>query len=380
MSTPRQALLVHSPELDENSYPDACPFSSKRAGMMRRTLVSMNVLHGPNRREIAPAAAPRETLRRVHTDRYLDALQAAVNGHLDVDGLAMGLGTEETPVFHGVYAYSTLACGATVRAAEAVAGGEADIAFNPSGGYHHAGPEHAAGFCYVNDAAIACHWLAEQGCRVLFLDLDAHHGDGVQNAFWTRKDVMTLSLHESGKTLFPFVSGFESEIGEGDGRGYSVNVPLPAGTYDEIYLHAFRQIAAPLAAAFAPDVVVLELGMDCLAGDPLTHLSLTNNVYADVVGSVMELGSPIVAIGGGGYHVENTVRAWALMWCMFCGENGHQDMDLGLGGVMLESTDWLGGLRDRVLPVDEQRRGAVDEAVQATIDTIEAEVFPLHGL
>ncbi len=380
MSNPGQTILVHCPELDENSYPDTCPFNSTRAGMMRQTLVSMNLLFGSDRGEAAPKPAGRADLERIHTARYLDVLAAAAQGSLDVEGLAMGLGTEDTPIFSGLFDYATLACGATLKAAELVASGDAHIAFNPSGGYHHAGPEKAAGFCYINDAAIACHWLAEQGRRVLFLDVDAHHSDGVQNAFYTRPDVMTVSFHESGNTLFPFVSGFEDEIGAGEGRGFSVNVPLPQDTYDEIYLHAFREIARPLMGAFDPDVIVMELGMDGLANDPLAHLSLTNNAYAKVVESVMACGKPIVAIGGGGYHPGNTARAWALMWCVFCGEQDNRDMSLGLGGVMLESTDWLAGLRDRELIPDAQQRENVEPAVNATIEKVKANVFGLHGL
>ena len=379
MTDGRQVALVHSAELDRNSYPPQCPFSSKRAGMMRRMLASMQLLTGRDRRELAPRPASRDVLQKLHTPQYLRVLQDAANGHLDLIGLEMGLGTEETPIFRGVYKYATLACGASVDAAALILSGDVRVAFNPSGGYHHAGPRRAAGFCYINDVAIACMVLADQGKRVLFLDVDAHHGDGVQNAFWTRSDVMALSFHEDGRTLFPG-TGFEDEIGEGEGRGYSVNVPLPAGTYDDAYLRAFRRVALPLITAFDPDVIVLELGMDCLAGDPLAHLELTNNAYADVVRLAMGFGRPILAVGGGGYHPENTARSWALMWCVFCGEDGPSDMSLGLGGVMLGSADWLGGLRDPESVPDAVRREHVDAVIDATVEKVKAHVFPLHGL
>ena len=189
---------------------------------------------------------------------------------------------------------------------------------------------------------------------------------------------MTVSLHESGKTLFPG-TGSEDEIGEGDGRGYSVNIPLPVGTYDAIYLKAFREAALPLIKAFNPDVLIVEVGMDTLAGDPMAHLHLTNNVAVDVMEAVMALGKPMLVTGGGGYNVPNTVRGWALVWSVLCGD--HLDaMMYGMGGVMMENTDWAGGLRDRVLLSDAGRRGEVDREVEESIRRVQSLVFPLHGL
>ncbi len=374
-----KTILVHSSELERYAYPESCPFKTQRAGLMRRMLESMRGLSGPDRGETAPEPADEADLMRLHTRRYLDALRAAEDGRLDVEGLEMGLGTEDTPVFRGLCAYATLACGATLKAAELVESGEAEATFNPSGGFHHAGPERAAGFCYINDVAIACHWLAERGRRVLYLDVDAHHADGVQEAFWTRSDVMTISVHESGKTLFPG-TGFEDEIGDGEGRGYCVNAPLPEDTYDEAYLRLFEEAVEPLMKAYDPDVVVLELGMDCLASDPLAHLSLTNNAYAEVVCRVMALDKPIVAVGGGGYHPENTARSWALMWRLLCGDDDQSELALGLGGVMLQSADWLAGLRDPASSPTRAQRERVEPAVDAVIENIRARVFPAHGL
>jgi acetoin utilization protein AcuC len=306
-------------------------------------------------------------------------MQATAAGDLDITGLGMGFGQPEVPVFREMYAYAALACGATLRGADLVASGEAHAAFNPSGGYHHAGPEMASGFCYINDVALACLVLAERVDRVLFLDVDAHHGDGVQNAFYDRRDVMTMSFHESGKTLFPG-TGFEDEIGTGDGAGYSVNVPLPVGTYDSAFLRAFDAVAVPLVGAFDPDVIVLEAGADGLANDPLAFLSLTNNAYEQVARRVVGFGKPVLATGGGGYHPENTARAWALVWTALCGEESQEEMALGLGGVMLESTDWQAGLRDRELPPGTMQRKIVDPAIDETIAKVRANVFAIHGL
>ena len=224
--------------------------------------------------------------------------------------------------------------------------GEADIAFSLLGGFHHAMAARAAGFCYLNDVALACHRLAARGRRVLYLDIDAHHGDGVQDLFYERGDVFTISLHESGRTLFPW-GGFEDETGRGAGAGCNANLSLPAGTYDAAFLQAVDEVVLPLLGAYRPDVVVLELGMDALAGDPLTHLSLTNHAHEHVLRRLLAQELPLLVAGGGGYHVANTVRGWALAWQVCAGEADEHDPSLGLGGVLLGSTEWAGGLRDR---------------------------------
>jgi len=212
----------------------------------------------------------------------------------------------------------------------------------------------------------------------LYLDVDAHHGDGVQAAFYKRKDVMTVSLHETGRTLFPW-GGFENETGEGPGRGYNVNVPLPPETYDEAFLMAFDSVAIPVLKLFQPEVIVLELGLDALAGDPLTHLRLTNNAVVEVLERLLRFNRPMLVAGGGGYHVENTVRGWALAWQTCCGENNDTDF-MGMGGVMLASTEWAGGLRDRTLAVTLEQRRAVESELEATIETITSQIFRQHGI
>jgi acetoin utilization protein AcuC len=375
-----RAAFIHSPELESYHYPEDCPFSTDRAGRARRTLQSMGLLSGSGRREVAPEPAGRRTLLGFHKPRYLEVIREAERGHLDEEGLHMGLGTEETPVFVGMYEYAALACGGTLKGAELILADEVDVAFNPSGGYHHAEPSLASGFCYLNDVVLACMKLTAAGRRVLFLDIDAHHGDGVQNAFYDRADVMTISFHETGHSLYPG-TGFEDEVGVGAGRGYCANVPLPKGVYDDAWMLAFRAVAEPLTRAYDPDVIVLEAGMDCLSGDPLTHLDLTNNAYAEAVERMLRFGKPLLAVGGGGYHIANTARGWALLWTVLCGQDaGPDDLAMGLGGVMMGTTDWAGGLRDRMLIPSPEARINVGPAIQRTIEKVKANVFPYHGL
>lgn len=339
----------------------------------------MGLLSGQDIREVNPVAADRRDLQRFHSARYLDTLKNAAEGQRDIQALYMGIGTEDVPIFRDMYDYAVLAAGGTLAGANLILSGQVDVAFNPSGGYHHAFPERAAGFCYINDNAIGCSILADAGKRVLYLDVDVHCGDGVAYAFYDRSDVMTISLHENPRMLFPG-TGFENEIGEGIGQGFCVNLPLPVGTFDWAYLHAFEAIAMPLIGAFDPDVIVFELGVDTLSGDPLAHLQLTNNTYVEVIHRLLDFGKPILATGGGGYNVENSVRAWALAWTVFTGEDDQLNLGALMGGVMMESTDWQGGLRDRELVVTDEQKQAVLPALEASIDILKAKVFPFHGL
>ncbi len=375
----RKAAFIYSTGLEKYKYPPEHPFNVDRAARVRKVLNSMRLLSGNGRNEVPPVPAERITLKKFHSARYLHALKTASKGKWDAEALDMGIGTGDCPVFKGLYEYAVLASGATLTGAKLILSGSADVAFNPSGGFHHAGPERASGFCYINDVALACIILAEQRKKVLYLDVDVHHGDGVAYAFYDRSDVMTISFHENPRMLFPG-TGFENEIGTGKGKGFCVNVPLPIGTFDEAYMKVYNSIAQPLISTYNPDVIILQLGADALAGDPLAHLYLTNNVYADIINSLLGFNRPILATGGGGYNIENTVRAWALAWTVLCGADADHGKNPAVGGVLLGSTEWQGGLRDRTLVVSSQQQNTVMPAVQAVIESIKAKVFPIHGL
>jgi acetoin utilization protein AcuC len=368
MNTDRKKAFVHTSALAQNGYPDECPFHSRRAGQLRGTLASMDLLTGSDRFELSPEPLSRSDLELFHDAAYIDALDRAGRGDLSPDeALMRGLGTPDCPIFKDMLGFLSLAAGASVTGARALLSGQADIAFNPSGGFHHAQPASAAGFCYLNDIVFAALEFTRAGKRVLFLDIDVHHADGVQDAFYTRSDILTVSLHESGKTLFPG-TGFENEIGEGEGRGYTVNFPLPVGTYDGAYRKLYAEAVKPLILQYDPDVIILELGMDALAGDPLAHLHLTNNVHADIVQSLVDIEKPLLVTGGGGYNIEQTVRGWALCWSVLTGDSAMLDaMMFGMGGIMLENTDWAGGLRDRALLADGGRRDVIDPEIDRLI-------------
>ena len=375
----RQLAFVYAPEIEGLSYPPDCPFKTRRATLTRAKIASFGLLGGSNCQEIAARRATPAQLRQIHSAAYLDELQRAAAGDLTAAGFRMGLGGPDTPVFKDMFEYSAWACGAGLVAADRLASGRADIAFNLLGGFHHAMPAHAGGFCFLNDVGLACDSLAHAGKRVVYLDVDAHHGDGVQEIFYERSDVFTISMHESGKTLFPW-GGFENEMGRGPGLGFNANIPLPAQAHDDAFLVAFERVVLPLIGAYRPDVIVLELGMDTLAGDPLTHLQMTNNIVVEVLNRLMEFQRPLLVAGGGGYHIEHTVRAWTLAWRTCLGDDDEDAMSMGLGGVMLGSSEWAGGLRDRHLPIAAEQRAAVDSELHTTIERLIAQVFPYLGL
>ena len=376
----RQTAFIYSKQFEKYEYPAYHPFVVKRAEKTYKLVGTLGLLHAENIKTIAAKKASRTELEKFHSPNYLDILHLAAEEKICIIDSLMGIGTLDCPVFKDMYDYSAWACGATLTGAELILSGEADIVFNPWGGFHHAKAEQASGFCYLNDIVLGCIRLVEEGRRVLYLDLDAHHGDGVQEAFYDKKEVLTISLHESGKTLFPW-TGSADEIGTASGLGYNVNIPLPLGIDDKAYLTVFDRVVIPLIKAYDPDVIVLELGMDTLAGDPLAHLSLTNNVYAEIIGELMRFDKAILATGGGGYDVEKTVRGWALAWEVLCCEEREKaDFSLGMGGIMLQSSEWSGGLRDRTLPVSDQKRQTLDAAVKATMETVIKKVFSYHGI
>jgi len=265
-----------------------------------------------DRIESRPATEP-EILTFL-TPAYLDALRRASRGETRYD-FAHGLGPGDNPVFPGLWEWSLLHAGASIQCARLVLEGKARIAFNIAGGLHHARADRASGFCYVNDPVLAILELAGHGKRVLYLDIDAHHGDGVQWAFYEDPRVLTVSFHQDGRTLFPG-TGSLAETGQGDGKGYCANVPMLPGTDDHVFWKGFQSIVPPLMEAFRPDVVVSQLGVDAFLTDPLAELGLTTHGFTRAVAYLAETAPAWVALGGGGYNPANVARAWTLAWAI----------------------------------------------------------------
>jgi acetoin utilization protein AcuC len=264
---------------------------------------------------VAARAAGESTLRLVHREDYVAAVRAASADPAAADP-KYGLGTLDDPAFAGMHEVSALIAGQSVGAAEAVWRGEALHAVNFSGGLHHAMPAGASGFCVYNDAALAVARLLELGAeRVVYVDVDVHHGDGVQAAFWEDPRVLTISLHEHPRTLFP-QTGWPEETGAPGAEGSAVNVALPAGTGDAGWLRAFHAVVPELVAEFRPQVLVTQHGADTHFEDPLAHLAVSLDAQRAVQLACHELAHAYadgrwVALGGGGYAVVDVVpRSW----------------------------------------------------------------------
>lgn len=310
-----KAAFVYSDRFGSFYYGIEHPMKPVRLRLTRELMAALKLDHLPSSRMVEARSATESELLYFHTPEYLKILKEANTGIIPVDGSQHGLGFADNPVFNGVFEWSALCAGASLQAAELVATGKADIAFNISGGLHHAMPNRASGFCYINDAAIAIKYLTGLGKRVAYIDIDAHHGDGVEFAFYDTDRVMTLSTHESGQWLFPG-TGFVTDIGVNFGTGYAVNVPLPPSTGDELYLKVFDEIVAPFIEEFQPDVMVTQLGVDSFETDPITHLSLTTNSFEKIIERFRDMDIPWVALGGGGYDLSNVARTWTLAWAI----------------------------------------------------------------
>ena len=308
--------FIYTDQLAGFDYGSAHPMKTVRLKLTYELVRSYGLLELTGSRLIETEAASVDDVLTVHDHRYVDVLQAVNNGQMTRDAHDYGLGPGDNPVFPGLWDWSLLSAGGSIMGARLLYEGEVDIAFSIAGGLHHAMPERASGFCYLNDAAIAIRWLTEQGWRVAYIDIDAHHGDGVQNIFYDTSRVFTASIHQSGRHFFP-QTGFEDEIGEGQGVGYCVNIPCLPHSTDDVFVGAFKEGIVPLVRAIRPDIVLAQLGVDTFHSDPLAQLDCTTNGFCEMVHEIMGLAPKLLALGGGGYDMVNVARAWTLAWAMF---------------------------------------------------------------
>ena len=321
---PRRAAFLYSPEFLTYDLGESHPLQQTRLKRTHDLLHAIGVLDtaGGPLALIPPTPAEPDDLLRVHTPEFLEAVLRADQNPADRSLRAFGLGPGDTPAFRGIWPSARLYAGGTIDAAKRVASGEFDIAFNVAGGLHHAHADHASGFCTFNDLALGVKALQDGGFRkVAYIDIDVHHGDGVQSIFWDDPDVLTISLHEGPEWLFPRVTGFAHETGGPGAPGSSVNVPFAPGTGDDLWHEGFEAVVPEALARFQPDALVLQLGADAHFGDPLAHLSLSSHGWIRAVERLMELGAgkPIVVTGGGGYNPSTVPRLWALVGAL-CAE------------------------------------------------------------
>jgi acetoin utilization protein AcuC len=313
-------VFVYSPDLSRYRLSDTHPFKPLRLELTRSLLQSCGLLGAAH--EVAPRRGEEEQLFKLHTPDYVDAVKRVSRGEPVLGAVAYGLGTADNPIFPGMHEAILSVCGATQTAVELVASGRVTRALSLSGGLHHAQAGQMSGFCTYNDVALAIQDAVTRfGARVAYLDLDAHHGDGVQGFFYESAEVMTVSLHESGRYLFPG-TGHTFEVGRGPGRGLSVNVPLEPFTEDDSYLEVFDAVVPTALAVFRPDLIVLQAGADMHRFDPLADLNLSVQGISESYRRVVALaerfcGGRLVATGGGGYDPYHAVpRLWALLWAV----------------------------------------------------------------
>jgi acetoin utilization protein AcuC len=331
------------------------------------------LLDRPNVSVDRPRPATRDELETVHMPKYIDAVMRISETATDPFGsYGWGIGIGDNPAFRGMHDASALVAGASLVAAEAVRSGSAEHAFNPAGGLHHAMPDRASGFCIYDDPAIAIRALLDAGVdRVAYVDVDVHHGDGPQFIFYDEPRVLTISLHESGRFLFPG-TGFHDEVGRGKAQGTKVNVPLPPATHDVAYRLAFDRVVPEVVEAFRPTVLVTQLGCDTHATDPLAHLALTTETYRYLARAFHELahrvcGGRWLALGGGGYQIYTVVpRAWTI----YFGEIAESELPAEVPKTWHETARRHGAPEDLpslmddppiVLP-EAQARGALEES------------------
>jgi len=310
--------FIYTEDYFQFDYGPTHPLRIIRLRLTYELIKAYGLLDLPGVELVQTKKAKEEDLSRFHSENYLAILKQANQGRMKGEFYRYGLGPGDNPIFPGLFDWSLLVTGATLQAVDFVASGKGERAFNIAGGLHHAMRERASGFCYINDPVIGILRLLDRGMRVAYLDIDAHHGDGVQKAFYNIDQVLTISLHESGYTLFPG-TGFEYEIGEGQGEGFSVNLPFPPYTEDDTYLWAFEEVVPELLSIFKPDILVTQLGVDTFFDDPLTNLRLSIYAFEKVVQRIRDLAPRWVALGGGGYQISNVARAWTLAWAIMNG-------------------------------------------------------------
>ena len=318
------AGFVWDPRIASHVYREDHPLRPERLIGVHDTLERLGTFARPGVRVLPPRAATGIEIERIHAPEYVEAVMRASTDP-DGDFTAWGLDAEgDTPPFEGMHEVSLLTTGGSLVAMEEVLAERVRVAVNYSGGLHHARARRASGFCIYNDPAIVCGLLADGGMKVAYVDIDAHHGDGVQAAFYDTDQVLTISLHEYGpipgigRMFFPG-TGRASERGRGKGAGFSINVALPAFTDDAAYIRAFDAVVPPLLERYRPDVLVTQQGIDPHYTDPLTDLKISTRTREHVVRWFHESPCPWVAMGGGGYALDAVRRTWALEFLIMLG-------------------------------------------------------------
>lgn len=376
------AGLVLCPEARIYDHGPRHPLRPQRVLYTWSLIEACGLFERPNVSRLACRSADDAEIGLVHSGAYIEATRKAGHGEAG-DWGRFGFGPGDNPIFPNMHEAGALVAGASLVAAEAVRDGSVLHAFNAAGGLHHAMPARASGFCVYDDPAVAIEWLLGHGVdAIAYVDVDVHHGDGVQAIFYDEPRVLTISIHQSGETLFPG-TGFVEERGSGAAEGTAVNVPLWPGVSDVGWLAAFREIVPPIVRAFAPKVLVTQLGCDTHRTDPLAQLLLSTNAYRQTAEILHALAHEVadgrwIATGGGGYRWATVVpRAWTTYFAEMC--------DVPLPDAIPES--WIEqvefDIRAEVPATFSEPRldlDRVDASTESTIERVRRVCFPSFGL
>jgi acetoin utilization protein AcuC len=319
---PGAVALVYGEELMKHRLSDQHPLQPIRVKLAVELIRSTGLIEHAHL--LPPRSAALSELQLVHSAEYVDLVRKlsdpAQRRRVPPDLVdAAGFGSADNPISDELHEGAALVVGATLVGAEAIESGAALHAFSPAGGLHHAHRDRASGFCTYDDPAIACQWLKDRGHRVAYIDVDVHHGDGVEDIFYSDPDVLTISLHESGRYLFPG-TGFPGDSGTGKGKGAAANLPFMPFAWDEPWLEGFEKVVPALLRRFKPTVLVTQDGCDTHYLDPLAHLAASTRIWPRVGRLFHELAHELcegrwLALGGGGYAIYEVVpRAWTLFF------------------------------------------------------------------
>ncbi len=357
------------------------PLQSVRLEMTAALVEAYGLLGRPDVLSLEPRVANDSEVQRFQEGSYVQAVKRAR------PAARFGLGTADNPVFPDMHQASALVVGGSLVALESVLAGRAAHAFNIAGGLHHAMPSRASGFCIYNDVAVAIATARAGKRRVAYVDLDAHHGDGVQWGFYDDPEVLTISIHESGRYLFPGTGEPEEQGGSG-APGSAVNVPLEPYAGDAAVERAFGDIVEPLVRQFHPDLLVTQHGCDSHVTDPLTHLATTTGSYEALARRLHELahrcaGGRWLATGGGGYQLYQVVpRAWTLVFAAMVGAELPDELPASWLALCRQRSGGVAPERLRDLPAEipDAAAGRVDRALSETLAVLQRTVLAQHGL
>ncbi|KAN0096985.1 hypothetical protein V8E55_001431 [Tylopilus felleus] len=332
----RRVTYYYDGDIGSYTYGLGHPMKPHRMRVTHDLVAAYGMLD--NMQVLRPKRATPESMTAFHTDEYvhfLNRVTPETAEELTYHGTRFLMG-EDNPAFEGLFEFCSISAGGSIAAAQRITSGATDIAINWAGGLHHAKKREASGFCYINDIVLGILELLRSYPRVLYIDIDCHHGDGVEEAFYTTDRVMTCSFHKFGE-YFPG-TGTQEDKGMGKGKHYTINVPLKDGITDESFKAVFEPVVSKIMDVYRPSAVVLQCGADSLAGDKLGCFNITMNGHAHCVQFLRSFNVPLILLGGGGYTVKNVARTWTYETA--CALGIEKDIDLNL--PWNEYFEWFG--------------------------------------